>query len=139
MADSRFRGTWLTGLLALMAACCFAGGARAEAESYQEQLRRQSERWAAQEREEQQLKAEWQKRHAEARQAVESARELEEKTRKARIRAGDGMYQGVKRSEWTKRWKEAQEKRAEAEAGLKELPREARRAGVPPGWLRSPR
>ncbi len=138
MADSRFRGTWLIGLFALMVAFCFADGARAE-ETYQEQLKRQSEKWAAQEREEQHLKAEWQKRHAEARQAVEKARELEEDTRKARVRAGDGMYQGVKRSEWTKRWKEAQEKRAEAEAELKELPREARRAGVPPGWLRSPR
>ncbi len=139
MADSRFRGTWLIGLFALMVAFCFASGARGEAESYQEQLKRQSERWAAEEREEQHLKAEWQKRHAEARQAVEKARELAEDTRKARIRAGDGMYQGVKRSEWTKRWKTAQEKLAEAEDELAELPREARRAGVPPGWLRSPR
>ena len=52
-----------------------------------------------------------------------------------RVRAKDGAHAGVKRSEWTRRAKEAQTAIAAAKRELEALHEEARQADVPPGWL----
>ena len=52
-----------------------------------------------------------------------------------RVRAKDGAFDGIKRSEWTRRAREAEKEVAQAERELDELHEEARRAEVPSGWF----
>lgn len=135
------------GVLAVVGLCALLGSAallpRATAwageSSYTEMLRRQAKEWEKQEQEEVQRKAMWQKRLERKRSAVEKARADVREARTGRLRARDGGYAGVGRSEWTRRWRKAQTALEAAEKGLETLPEEARRAGVPPGWLRDAR
>ena len=105
-------------------------------ESYTERLKRQLEEWEKQEQEEGSRRSLWQKRLAKRQYAVENALAAVSEAKTGRIRAHDGRYAGVSRSEWTRRWKEAQAELNAAEKALEALPEEARRAGAPPGWLR---
>ena len=104
--------------------------------TYYEDLKRRSVKQEKDQIKEAELKQQWQKLYRERLRATEEARsELEEATF-GRVRAHDGAYAGVLRSEWTRRWEEAKAGLSEAERALSALPEEARHAGVPPGWLR---
>lgn len=105
-------------------------------ESYVERLKRQAEEWEKQEQKERGRRSLWQKRLAERQYAVEKATVAVQEAKAGRLRARDGGYAGVSRSEWTRRWRNAQAELKAAERTLEALPEEARRAAVPPGWLR---
>jgi hypothetical protein len=138
-------GRW-DAALALVGLCALVGSTAVllprasawagEGETHTQSLKRRAEEWGKQEQLEADRKFEWQKRLEERRYAVEKARSEVIEANTSRLRASDGGYAGVSRSEWTRRWRRAQAKLEAAEKALEALPEEARRAGVPPGWLR---
>ena len=139
----RVGGQWrctfaFVGLCALLgsATTLLPPAAALAGESYTELLERQAVEWEKQEQREAGRKAMWQKRLAKKRYAVEKARVELREAKTGRIRARDGAYGGVARSEWTRRRRNAQAALEAAERELEAFPEEARRAGVPPGWLR---
>src|SRR5262249_54024518 len=117
--------------LALRAAVAPAQDAHADA------LRRQLDHWDEQQAQEEALRQQWQERERERIKAVEDARAHLAEVQASRVHARDGAYQGVKRSEWTRRAEEAQKDLGEAERELTSLHEEARKADVPPGWFQS--
>ncbi len=140
-------GGWWSCTFSLVALCALVSSAAAllprvaawaeeHGESYVERLKRQAEEWEKQEQEERSHRSLWQKRLAKRQYAVENALVAVSEAKTGRLRAHDGGYAGVSRSEWTRRWKEAQAELNAAEKALEALPEEARRAAVPPGWLR---
>jgi len=104
---------------------------------YVESLRQRSAEWEAARADEDSLKKEWQERYRRALVTEKEARAQLEKTRASRVHAYKlGAYAEASPAEWTERWEQAQEDFRAAEAELAALPDEARREGVPPGWLR---
>ncbi len=142
---ARVGGQWrctfaLVGLCALIssAASLLSPALAWAGESYTEMLERQAKEWEKQEQREAARKAMWQRRQAKKRYAVQKASAELREAGTGRTRASDGAYGGVARSEWTRRWRNAQAALEAAEKELEAFPEEARRAGVPPGWLREP-
>ena len=104
-------------------------------DAHAEELKKRIESFEAQEAEEEKLRQEWQKREAERMHAIKAARKHLAEVEANRVRAHDGEYAGVKRSEWTERSKKAKQELTEAERELDEFHEEARQADVPPGWM----
>lgn len=121
------------------------GAPRAEAESPPESpARERNERILErmqEERDAQAVKrAEWQKRY---REAIEAERQAE-----ARVEAAQAAWtrgrrnnrlRGEPRIKADRELREAKKALAEARSELAKIPEEARREGVPPGWLRDAR
>jgi hypothetical protein len=78
----------------------------------------------------------WVGRLLAARQAVEQARARQAANRSLYSRMRHSNARGEKRGELVEERGEAKKALAEAEARLAALLEEARRAGVPPGWVR---
>lgn len=102
---------------------------------YGDSLRRQLQRLEEQEAAEERLRQEWQERERERIEAVEAAREQLAEVEANRVKARDGAYDGVKRTEWTRRAKQARAELDAAERELDDLHEEARQADMPPGWF----
>jgi septal ring factor EnvC (AmiA/AmiB activator) len=111
--------------------------APAAADSAADALRQKVEAQRRLEAEEEARRGEWQQRERDHLAAIEAARSSLEEARENRVRAQDGAHDGIKRSEWTRRAKEAEQALAEAERQLDEFLEEARQSEVPPGWLES--
>jgi hypothetical protein len=105
------------------------------ADPHAEALRRQVEQGRQREAEEEGERAKWREWQRERVHAVETARSRLAQTQANRVRAQDGAYDGVKRSEWTRRAEQARQELTEAQRALDEFEEEARKAEVPPSWL----
>jgi hypothetical protein len=119
----------------LLVGSALVSAAAEPGESHAEALRRRVEELEKREAEQERQRRQWQQRERDQVEAIRKAREKLEKTEAARVRARDGAYQGVKRSDWTRRAREAEEEVTRTERELEALYEEARKADVPPGWL----
>jgi len=83
------------------------------------------------------LKADWQGRYRALVQEVEKTSAQLETDRRAYTKSKQrGRLKGGTREEVLTRIAENERKLAELEQALQQFPEEARRAGIPPGWLR---
>jgi hypothetical protein len=105
------------------------------ADPHGDALRRQLQRWEEQEAAEAQQRQAWQEREKERIRAVKAARADLAEAEANRVKARDGAYDGIKRSEWARRAKQARSLLDDARRELEDLHEEARQAEVPPGWF----